>query len=414
MNLNIIIEEYEFSQFFINNLIRFLAALFIILFHYMSIKKSKELREEDFPKALNNRKPRKTKKNHVIESFGLLIAIFAFQLLCWVIYGYYKNIEVIKEIFSRIGDHFLFAMLPLVLNYDIVMYMSKKIDLAEIKKNIYKAKWKKALLDFEIRIRLIFSLTASILIFFGLMTILALTKEKMIEYKSFAFKLVFLGTFLLIIGAIYSEIMSKGLRRKLKKKKIFRFVWKKRSCFTHMIFLGIILPLIINSYYLNDNKINHNFLCAGEVLIIFGVIIRIIALQFRLKPNENKIVLVDCGIYSIIRHPRYTGNFLIILGFLSIFNYLAIIITGIGLFAILYYMSIIAEEDDLKNRCRENGILKVYNKYKNSVPRFIPNPKIKYKPECKASEMFNPDWKRISEAFALILISFLFCYLVIA
>lgn len=56
------------------------------------------------------------------------------------------------------------------------------------------------------------------------------------------------------------------------------------------------------------------------------------------------------GMYSIVRHPLYLGNYLALLGCLMFFRKAWIILAGTALFAGLYELIILSEEDFLRRR----------------------------------------------------------------
>lgn len=122
------------------------------------------------------------------------------------------------------------------------------------------------------------------------------------------------------------------------------------------IFLGVLLPL------------SNIIVLTGILLIIFG---------WR-KIYKAKGQLVTTDIYRHVRHPQYLGFLLITFGM----NVLWITISTLLLWpilVILYYR--LAKEEDKK---MEERFGEEYQKYKHTVPMFIPRLQIK---NCADSEM---------------------------
>ena len=95
---------------------------------------------------------------------------------------------------------------------------------------------------------------------------------------------------------------------------------------------------------------NPQFINLALILIVFGAIFRLIASGVIVKNKE----LCTIGIYSLVRHPLYTGNLLILIGFSCLANMIAwyILLTA---FIIFYYPPAIKYEDEkLKNKILEN------------------------------------------------------------
>ena len=82
------------------------------------------------------------------------------------------------------------------------------------------------------------------------------------------------------------------------------------------------------------------------------------------------------GIYSLIRHPLYIGNFLIWLGASLITNNLYFVLFSIFFYWLIYIPIILAEEDYLIKKFKNE-----YKLYSLNVPAIIPNFKKWIKPE---------------------------------
>ena len=124
-----------------------------------------------------------------------------------------------------------------------------------------------------------------------------------------------------------------------------------------------------------------NFCILGIIISYFGELIRILTVAFipsltsgRNTKKQSAQSLNTTGIYSIVRHPLYLGNYFILLGpFLFIANPSAIIIYTL-LFWIYYERIMYAEESFLNNKFQEQ-----FSKWAKQVPPIIPKFNI-YKP----------------------------------
>jgi protein-S-isoprenylcysteine O-methyltransferase Ste14 len=85
-----------------------------------------------------------------------------------------------------------------------------------------------------------------------------------------------------------------------------------------------------------------------------------------LAPNRHPTKLLTEGIYARIRHPRYAGGVLGLLGYALIANYLAIYLL-FPICAASLYLIVLLEERELRDRFGA-----AYQAYARRVPRFIP------------------------------------------
>lgn len=82
--------------------------------------------------------------------------------------------------------------------------------------------------------------------------------------------------------------------------------------------------------------------------------------------EESPDVLLDQGIYSKMRHPRYLGLLFQIAGSAFLTNYLAVYLL-LAVSIPLLYFTVLLEERELVQRFGDN-----YLEYMRRVPRFIP------------------------------------------
>ena len=131
------------------------------------------------------------------------------------------------------------------------------------------------------------------------------------------------------------------------------------------------IPYIILLLIISNPSVHSIF--SGVIFVFMGEFLRIYTQRFTGDWARGSRVggdrVVREGPFSIVRHPLYTGNFLIGAGYTLLSgNRLALLIPlYILLFGIYYSLIIQAEEDYLTERFPD-----VYQEYKKSVAAFIP------------------------------------------
>lgn len=162
--------------------------------------------------------------------------------------------------------------------------------------------------------------------------------------------------------ALIDEFISSG-----------NFLFKYRSFIPLVLF--IITPvtfLFDKSHFADSNDLHFFLLCL--CISLFGLFIRIIAIGFSNKGtsgrNVNKQIadaLNTDGIYSIVRHPLYLGNYFMWIGIILLTSNIWLIIVITLLFWIYYERIIFAEEYFLKNKFSEH-----YENWASKTPAIIP------------------------------------------
>lgn len=157
----------------------------------------------------------------------------------------------------------------------------------------------------------------------------------------------------------------------------------------------------------NFSESTYTFLC---LLISFlGFFIRIYTIGHspeNTSGRNTQMQIADqvntTGIYSIVRHPLYLGNFFMYLGIGMLTNSIAFISMYILFFWIYYERIMFAEEQFLRKKFGE-----FYLKWSGKTPAFIPEIKNWVKPK------YGFSWKKVLKKekngfFALFLVFFLF------
>ncbi len=82
--------------------------------------------------------------------------------------------------------------------------------------------------------------------------------------------------------------------------------------------------------------------------------------------HKAKGELVTSGLYGLVRHPQYSGMFLLILGFFIQWPTLVTVIMAPAL-VWTYYRLALREEKDMESRFGDS-----YTSYRQQVPMFFP------------------------------------------
>ena len=151
------------------------------------------------------------------------------------------------------------------------------------------------------------------------------------------------------------------------------WLFRYRSIIPLLLLLPILFYIYYYPYYFFSLTNKWTIICL--IISVFGELIRIITVGFvpigtsgRNTAKQRAKSLNTTGIYSIIRHPLYLGNYFIWMGFLLLFYNLWLYII-VSLVYILYYERIMfAEERFLEKKFGEQ-----YLKWSEGIPAFIPS-----------------------------------------
>jgi len=145
------------------------------------------------------------------------------------------------------------------------------------------------------------------------------------------------------------------LKEKLESTGNFLFRWRS---FLPLLTIGLFLIAMRYSSYHQGNHypvMLWEGICFGVSL--FGLAIRVFTVGFVPKGTSGRTTdkprasnLNTTGMYSIVRHPLYTGNFLIWLGVSMFPRSLVLVIAIISLFSLYYWLITLAEEKILREK----------------------------------------------------------------
>lgn len=124
----------------------------------------------------------------------------------------------------------------------------------------------------------------------------------------------------------------------------------------------LLLPLAFNAVA-SFSFINHShevtetwqFACLG--VSVAGLVLRIMTVGFVPRGTSGRNTSRQCaeslnttGVYSVVRHPLYLGNYFIFLGFTLFFHSWQFTLLSTCLFALYYERIMLAEEDFLRTK----------------------------------------------------------------
>jgi protein-S-isoprenylcysteine O-methyltransferase Ste14 len=151
------------------------------------------------------------------------------------------------------------------------------------------------------------------------------------------------------------------------------WLFKYRSFLPVILYpLATIVLLVDNSQHFKINELYFSIICLGISLL--GQLIRAFVIGFTPKGtsgrNTSKQVaeaLNSKGIYSVVRHPLYLGNYLMWLGIILYVNNIWFTLVCSLLFWVYYERIMFAEEQFLKGTFGES-----YTKWSLTAPPFFP------------------------------------------
>lgn len=153
------------------------------------------------------------------------------------------------------------------------------------------------------------------------------------------------------------------------------FLFKYRGQFPVILFL-LSIPFIYLTDYRNiDDTLTSILILISIVICLIGFLVRFYTIATSAKDTSGRNTqqqiansLNTKGIYSIIRHPLYFGNFLIWLGIaISTLNFYFVLFMCL-IFWIYYERIMLVEEKFLASKFKND-----FNAWSNKVPAFFPS-----------------------------------------
>ncbi|PKG51747.1 methyltransferase family protein [Olleya sp. 1-3] len=169
------------------------------------------------------------------------------------------------------------------------------------------------------------------------------------------------------------------------------FLFRNRS-YLPLIILGLGFAVFIHTEYYEIETPDHwfselfEFACLG--ISLFGLFIRVVTVGFTPKNTSGRNTksgqladeLNTTGIYSVVRHPLYLGNFFMWLGVAMLTENTWFSIAFVLFYAFYYERIMYAEESFLRDKFGS-----VYMDWAINVPAFIPSFKNYTKPKYEFS-----------------------------
>lgn len=206
-----------------------------------------------------------------------------------------------------------------------------------------------------------------------------------------------------------------ALQEELEKQGIWLFRYRG---VLPVIILGIGALLFLQTelhpetFFLKQTPYELHFEMACLVISVLGLLIRICVIAYVPKNTSGRTVkkkvadtLNTTGMYSLVRHPLYVGNFFMWLGPAMLPGNFWFVVSFTLLYWVYYERIMFSEEQFLRGKFGET-----YLKWAEKVPAFVPDFKNFVKPNLTFS------WKKvvrkeINGLFLLFLVFFLFDYI---
>ena len=153
------------------------------------------------------------------------------------------------------------------------------------------------------------------------------------------------------------------------------FLFKYRGQFPVLLFIMAVPFIYLTDYNNISDQLQNSFLYTAILLSSVGFLIRFYTIGTTTEGTSGRntkeqvaTILNSTGMYSIVRHPLYLGNYLIWLGIaVTTFNIYFIVIMSL-LFWIYYERIMFAEERFLESKFGD-----VYLSWSTTLPAFIPS-----------------------------------------
>ncbi len=173
--------------------------------------------------------------------------------------------------------------------------------------------------------------------------------------------------------ALNEEFISSG-----------NWLFKRRSYIPLILFVLTAIALYFDkTNFTNSNNLYFAIICLA--VSIFGLILRIVAIGYSNKGTSGRNVkgqvadaLNTDGLYSIMRHPLYLGNYFMWIGIVLLTANIWLLIVISLLFWIYYERIMFAEEEFLRNKFGDD-----FTNWASKTPAIIPKFEIYKKPNNK-------------------------------
>jgi protein-S-isoprenylcysteine O-methyltransferase Ste14 len=162
----------------------------------------------------------------------------------------------------------------------------------------------------------------------------------------------------------------------MRKTGNWLFRWRS---YLPLVFIAVVLTSLTQFHFLGDNEFEDELWEVGCLLIcLFGLGIRGLTIGYTPERTSGRNVheqradqLNTTGLYSVVRHPLYLGNFFIWLGIALVPHDWLVVLACVSIFCLYYERIVIAEEDFLAEKFGES-----FQHWADATPAFVPNLKL--------------------------------------
>jgi len=163
----------------------------------------------------------------------------------------------------------------------------------------------------------------------------------------------------------------------------FAGFWRRIGPRPTYLIAGFLFSLLVIALYLVRTTLLGPDLGPNWILLFFGCVLYSISVWISIvtrrqldnktfagfpevSPDRSKSVLLQRGIYGVIRHPRYAAVIIGVFGFAMVVNYLGSYLVVLGSIPALLLV-VLFEERELADRFGAE-----YEEYRSRVPAFFP------------------------------------------
>ena len=156
------------------------------------------------------------------------------------------------------------------------------------------------------------------------------------------------------------------------------FLFRWRSYLPLLLIVPILVAALEFEYLFKDQTFEYCWLLACLLISLAGETIRIMTVGFvprgtsgRNTTSQRANELNTTGIYSVVRHPLYLGNFLIIMGIVVAIHSLWLTLLVCLLYWLYYERIMLAEESFLEDTFGND-----FTEWSRRTPAIIPQPNL--------------------------------------
>lgn len=195
------------------------------------------------------------------------------------------------------------------------------------------------------------------------------------------------------------------LREEFEQQGTWLFRWRSFLPLLLLPFVFFLFPVTVRFEERFGTFITGIYETGCIIISFAGMFIRILTVGYIHKDTSGSNTQTQkahtvntTGLYSIVRHPLYLGNFVIALGFALFFRVWWFAVIFILAFWLYYERIMFREEEFLRSKFGD-----LYTQWASKTPSFIPNPRLWKKPDLGFSfkKVIHRDYIGLFEIIAL-------------